>query len=427
MRTTIRKKLLFGYVTVLTLLIVVSVIAYLALGNVNKSVSSILLYAHKYDVVDALRHSTKQFLDLNDSLIKGQVQDTRYYLSMADDVGKKIVYVRKLRLKEDEKDLLKKISDEFTLIRNKSEKSLEWSEGERNTNLTTLLREMDRAKPVLINSIEGLYDEAWRSLDNATILADQVRAKGIGQIITFSIIAIILGVGTSIYISEKIVGPLKALSKAAGDVAAGDLKQRVKKTTEDELGELITSFNKMVLDLKTSRDQIEKYNKELQAMVEERTVELEKTKEYLENILEHSGDMIITTTLFDEIVQFNRGAENMLGYNKDGMVGAKIEDLFANKSDYRKLREKVVVGGAVSNYDTRLMKKDGKIVDVNLTLSQLKDRAGDIIGLVGIGRDITEKKSREKEQKKYADRLLREIEEGSRLSKKKESKKAKGV
>jgi PAS domain S-box-containing protein len=346
---------------------------------------------------------------------------------MADDVGKKIVYVRKLRLKEDEKYFLKKISDEFTLIRNKSEKSLEWSEGERNANLTALLREMDRAKPVLINSIEGLYDEAWRSLDNATILADQVRAKGIGQIMTFSIIAIILGVGISIYISEKIVGPLKALSKAAGDVAMGDLKQRVKKTTEDELGELITSFNKMVLDLETSRDQIEKYNKELQAMVEERTVELEKTKEYLENILEHSGDMIITTTLFDEIVQFNRGAENMLGYNKDGMVGAKIEDLFANKSDYRKLREKVVVGGDVSNYDTRLMKKDGKIVDVNLTLSQLKDRAGDIIGLVGIGRDITEKKSREEEQKKYADRLLREIEEGSRLSKEKESKKAKGV
>jgi PAS domain S-box-containing protein len=424
MRFTIRKKLMFGYMAVLSLMIVVSIIAYVAMGKVDRSVSDILVYAHKYDMVNGLRYSVKQFLDVNDSLIKGQIQDVEYYRSMANDTEKKILYVSKLRLKEDEKDLLKKIKDEFTLIRDRAEKTLKWSKGEKNTKLAVILREIDRAKPVLINSLEGLYDEAWRSLDNVTISADKERERGIWQITTFSIIAIVVGVGIAIYISQRIIVPLKALSSAAGDVARGDLKQRVEETTEDELGELIISFNQMVLDLETSRDQIEKYNKELQAMVEERTVELEKTKEYLENILEYSGDMIITTTLFDEIVQFNRGAENMLGYNKEGMVGAKIEDLFANRNDYRKLREKVVVGGDVSNYDTRLMKKDGKVVDVNLTLSQLKDRAGDTIGLVGIGRDITEKKKHEEEQKKYADRLLREIEESARISKK--SEKAKG-
>lgn len=424
MRFTIRKKLMFGYIAVLSLMIIVSIIAYVALGKVDRSVSNILLYAHKYDMVDGLRYSVRQFLDVNDSLIKGQIQDIEYYRSLANDTEKKILYVGKLRLKEDEKDLLKKTNDKFTFIRNRAEKTLKWGKGEVNTNLANILREIDRAKPILINSVEGLYDEAWRSLDNATIQTVKERERGTWQIMTFSIIAIFVGVGISIYISQRIITPLKALSSASAKVARGDLKQRVEKTTGDELGELIISFNQMVLDLETSRDQIEKYNKELQAMVEERTIELGKTKEYLENILEYSGDMIITTTLFDEIVQFNRGAENMLGYDKDGMVGAKIEDLFANRNEYIKLREKVVVGGDVSNYDTRLMKKDGKIVDVNLTLSQLKDRAGDTIGLVGIGRDITEKKRHEEEQKKYADRLLREIEETAKISK--ESKKAKG-
>ncbi|MEK7083404.1 MAG: PAS domain-containing protein, partial [Patescibacteria group bacterium] len=128
-----------------------------------------------------------------------------------------------------------------------------------------------------------------------------------------------------------------------------------------------------------------------QTMVDERTAELEKTKEYLENIMEYSGDMIITTTLYDEIVQFNRGAENILGYNRENMVGVRFEDMFVDKRDYRRIRERAVEYGNVSNYDTRLMKKSGDIVRISLTISRLKDRRGTVIGLVCIGKDITKK------------------------------------
>ncbi len=138
-------------------------------------------------------------------------------------------------------------------------------------------------------------------------------------------------------------------------------------------------------------ENIEKYNKELQTMVEERTVELEKTKEYLENILEYSGNMIISTTLYDEIVQFNRAAEKILGYNSKNVVGVRFEDLFVDKRDYRRIREKAVGDGNVSNYDTKLMKKNGDIVRISLTISRLKERSGKVIGLVGIGKDITKK------------------------------------
>jgi PAS domain S-box-containing protein len=234
--------------------------------------------------------------------------------------------------------------------------------------------------------------------------------------------AIGMGLGISIYFSRKITNPLKALSRAASNVAEGDLDQTVEEAAGDEVGELITAFNKMVNDLKTSRDQVEKYNWELQAMVEERTTELEKTKEYLENILEYSGDMIITTTLFDEIVQFNSGAETLLGYKKERMVGINIDTLFANKSDYRKLREKVVAGDEVSSYETKLMQRSGDIIDVSLTFSQLRDRSDEIIGLVGIGRNITEKKKLEDEQKKYADRLLKEIEDSAKAAQTSEKK-----
>ncbi|MFQ5587154.1 MAG: hypothetical protein ACE5GF_10110, partial [Thermodesulfobacteriota bacterium] len=203
MRFTIRKKLMIGYLAVLGFMIVVSIIAYLSLNSISRSVSNILVHSHKYDMVDGLKHSVKQFIDVNDALLKGQIQDIEYYRSLADDVEKKILYVGKLSLKEDEKGLLDKVKSEFLFMRGKAMESLGWSGDEKRMKLATLLREMDRSKPILINSIEGLYDEAWRSLDNVTMLADQERERGVRQIIIFSIITIGMGIGISISISQK--------------------------------------------------------------------------------------------------------------------------------------------------------------------------------------------------------------------------------
>ena len=391
MKLSIRIKLMLGYAAILCLMLTVSILGYLALDNVNKTVTQVLVHAHKYDMVDGLRRSVKLFLDINDALMKEQMRDTGHYKSLALDVEKKILYVGKLGLKDNEKEFLKKAGDEFNFIRKRAEESLSWTAAARGANLISLLKDTDRAKLALINNMDALYDEAWRSLDNVVIVAYQVKEKALQQIITFSIITIVAGIGISVYISHRITTPIGALSLAASSVAKGAPYHEVEKTTEDELGGLVTSFNQMALDLKTSRDQIEIYNKELQTMVEERTAELEKTKEYLENILEYSGDMIITNTLYDEIVQFNRGAENILGYNIKNMVGVRFEDLIVDKREYRRIRERAVEDGNVSSYDTRLMKKNGDIVRISLTVSRLKDRRGTVIGLVVIGKDITKK------------------------------------
>jgi len=391
MKLTIRIKLMLGYAAILCLMLTVSILNYLALDNVNKTVNQALVHVHKYDMVDSLRQSVKHFLDINDALMKEHMRDTGYYKSLALDVGKKILYVGKLGLKDNEKEFLKKAGDEFNFIRKRAEESLNWTAAARSANLVSLLKDMDRAKLVLINKVDALYDEAWRSLDNVEIMADQAKKKTLQQVLIFSIIAIIGGIGISVYMSHKIITPIRALSLAAVSVSKGADYQKVEKITGDEIGELVVSFNQMAVDLKAFRGQTEKYNKELQVMVDERTSELEKTKEYLENILEYSGDMIISTTLYDEIVQFNRGAEGILGYNSKNMVGVRFEDLFVDKRDYMRVREKAVGDGNVSNYDTRLMKKNGDIVRISLTISRLQGRKGEIIGLVGIGKDIAKK------------------------------------
>jgi len=391
MRFTIRIKLMLGYSTILCLMLLVSILGYLALDNVSKTAGRILVQAHKYDMINGLMESVKLFLDINDVLIKDPIHDTRYYDSLSHDVKKKILYASKLGLSDTKRNLLNDIENEFNLIQNSTRASLVWTDAQRSANLIQLLKDTDSAKLDLINNIDALYNASWQNLDKVVIEAARVKEMALQQIIIVSIITIIVGIGISVYMARSITAPIWALSNAANSVAKGGDYPEVQKTTKDEIGGLVESFNQMALDLKISRGQIEKYNKELQAMVDERTAELEKTKEYLENIMEHSGDMIVTTTLYDEIVQFNRGAENILGCIRENMVGINFEDMFVDKRDYKRIRERAVDYGNVSNYDTRLMKKSGDIVRISLTISRLKDRKGTVIGLVFIGKDITKK------------------------------------
>lgn len=390
MTLTIKIKLMLGFLAVLSLMILASGLAYFSLNNINNSVSQILVHAHKYDVVDGLRRASKQFLEVNDSLIRGQIKDLEYYNSLVTNVEKRIRYVGKLHLQENEKATLMEINSAFVYIKENTEQALDSTTSRKTNDIIRLFRDMDKYKSILLDSVEGLYDKAWRALDKITLMVDKNMKSGTRHIVIFALIAIVVGIGISIYISHSITTPLLTLSKVANSVAKGNLDQKVTITRGDEVGELVASFNHMISDLKTSRSKVEEYNRRLQKMVDERTVELEKTKASLENILEYSEDMIISTTLLDEIVQFNRGAEKKLGYNMKNIIGTNIEYFFTNKGLYRKAKQRAVEENGTHNFNAVLMQKNGQIVSANITLSALRDNTGNTIGFIGICRTTKE-------------------------------------
>ena len=118
--------------------------------------------------------------------------------------------------------------------------------------------------------------------------------------------------------------------------------------------------------------------------------EIRQHKEYMENILANSSDMIVTTDLEGRTVTFNPAAESMLGYSQDEVIGANIESLWKHPDERRKLMEKVSLKGSVSNYPATLTAKDGHEVEVSLSLSELRDSEGYLLGTVGISKDVTE-------------------------------------
>ncbi|MFH1137514.1 MAG: PAS domain S-box protein [Pseudomonadota bacterium] len=130
--------------------------------------------------------------------------------------------------------------------------------------------------------------------------------------------------------------------------------------------------------------------------------ELRATKDYLNAIVENTPDMIITTDLANRIVSFNRGAEKILGYGRAQVLNRRIEELYVDQNERWALAKLLKDQDEAVNYETKLWGAGDRVVDIDLTLSHLRNTNGEKIGTVGISKDITEKKriEAELEQKK---------------------------
>ncbi|MBW2453046.1 MAG: PAS domain S-box protein [Deltaproteobacteria bacterium] len=117
------------------------------------------------------------------------------------------------------------------------------------------------------------------------------------------------------------------------------------------------------------------------------------TQEYLQNIVDHSPVMIITTDLAANVVAFNQGAEAGLGYSADEVVGKPAAMFYRDSDERERLLRRIDRDGEVREYDTVLLKKDGSALPVSINLSELKDSAGRTIGTVGMSRDISQRKA----------------------------------
>ncbi len=199
--------------------------------------------------------------------------------------------------------------------------------------------------------------------------------------------AILIALVILILLSERafnrlVSRPIQALGAEMARVRSGDLGARAPVNREDEIGWLAGSFNKMAADLQDHVDKIER----------QRRVENE-TRDYLANILDNSEDMICTTALDGSIVEFNGAAEHALGYRREEVVGGN-SSIFYCDLDARQSQYSLVMNGKPSqNIETQLRCKDGKIIDAELTISPLRDNAGELIGAICIGRDITQAKT----------------------------------
>ncbi|MDQ1254139.1 MAG: hypothetical protein QG646_3359 [Euryarchaeota archaeon] len=136
--------------------------------------------------------------------------------------------------------------------------------------------------------------------------------------------------------------------------------------------------------------------------------ELKKSEEEIRNlakIVESSYDAIMTISLEGYIISWNRSAEQVYGYSQEEILGKPVSFVAPShlSDETKKLIDRIMQGENVYNYETVRVRKDGKLINISITLSPVYDFHGKITAASAISRDITEKK--ESEEK------LRESEE----------------
>jgi len=124
-------------------------------------------------------------------------------------------------------------------------------------------------------------------------------------------------------------------------------------------------------------------------------------------ILQQTNDAVIGTDLDNRIFSWNRGAEIMLGYKLEDVLGEPFTKLVPeeHQDEMKKSREAVMKGESVSNYETVRTKKNGEPIDVSVTTSPIRDSKEKIIGISAITRDITDQKKSRESLKKHEEQL----------------------
>jgi PAS domain S-box-containing protein len=136
-------------------------------------------------------------------------------------------------------------------------------------------------------------------------------------------------------------------------------------------------------------------------------MESEQIRSRLAAVVESSDDAIISMDLDTRITTWNKGAELMFGYKADEIIGHPINKLLpAGRQDEEpRIIEQLLRGERVEHYETVRLRKDGKHLDVSLTVSPIFDANGRIVGVSKISRDITARKEAEEKLRAAREQL----------------------
>ena len=152
-----------------------------------------------------------------------------------------------------------------------------------------------------------------------------------------------------------------------------------KDKTKEELIEEIKLLQKRIAELDTTDTESKQQMRRLAAVVRD------------------SNDAITLKDFDGQITAWNRGAELMYGYSEKEALEMNVRQLTPpdKEREHAEFIRRLMAGGTVSSFETQRVAKDGRILDVWLTVTKVVDDTGKPIGIATTEREITERKKTE--------------------------------
>ena len=114
-------------------------------------------------------------------------------------------------------------------------------------------------------------------------------------------------------------------------------------------------------------------------------------RDLLTSILESGFDAILTKTLDGTITSWNTGAAKIYGYTAQEIIGKNVSLLSppGRLNEMPEILARLQRGEEIDHYGTERLRKDGKVINVSVSVSPLRNETGVIIGAATIARDVT--------------------------------------
>lgn len=219
------------------------------------------------------------------------------------------------------------------------------------------------------------------------ILKKPITTTYILTLLLITIVIITLAVWFGVNLARSLTDPIQDLADATRQIADGNLDIELGGESQDEIGQLIGSFNRMTADLRTNQLALRHANQDLSRS----NLEIEGRRRYMETVLSHITAGVISTDSHGIITTINRSAERLLDLDSGPTTGRHFRDVLgAAHLDIVKdmLREIVLQKQDILNRQIEIQGTEGKVaLQINLTL--LKDETGEFLGTVAVLDDLT--------------------------------------
>ena len=255
-------------------------------------------------------------------------------------------------------------------------------------------------RPLALGSAFGTKLFLYRVVPLAT-LAAPARFFLLSVLLAAGFVTILV-LGLAMLAADQFTRPIFRIRDAAWQLARGEPVQPLGVSTNDE-------FEDLARDFALVADQIGAHRAQREAFIAERTRVLEQTHAELTDILERSADAIIGVDPSGIVQIWNHGAEQLFGYASGEAIGATIDTVLrpANERAEREraaLRRELEREGAVVNFLTEVVAKDGTVIQISLTETVITGSEARPLGTSLIVRD-NRVQSRLEDQMRRSERL----------------------
>ncbi|MGH7264386.1 MAG: ATP-binding protein [Candidatus Rokuibacteriota bacterium] len=251
--------------------------------------------------------------------------------------------------------------------------------------------------------------QAFQEYKQLKLLKQPIKGIYILLFLLMTLIIVFSVTWFGLYLAKGITVPIQLLAEGTREIAAGNLDYRVTAEADDEVGILVTSFNKMTEDLASSKAQLERAYADLQAKHEELT----ERRRYTETVVEAVATGVVSVNEAGLVTTVNRAAAQMLGLDPAAEVGRPYARVFA-ASEFADLL--VLMHRMDRLRDASLereigLTRHGRSLTLLVSLTVLQGPQREFLGMVLVFDDLTELLSAQRlaAWREVAQRLAHEI------------------